>query len=233
VKTLSIRKFPELDYDGKEAINTLCTNLTLSGENCKRIMMTSLLDAEGKTFLSMQILRTLSELGKRAVLIDADLRRSTIDTTYRIQYTDDEKLGLAHYLTKKCEMNDIIYATDLLRAYYVPAGYVANNSLALLNAARFRQLLEQVSHLVEFIIVDAPPIGMIVDALEIAKSCDGAVLVVGYNQVHRKDLLTARCEIEKTGCEVLGTVINNVPMKHYMTNNYKKRKNYRGYDLEQ
>lgn len=232
MKTLVIRRFPELDYSGKEAINTLCTNLTLSGEHCKRIMMTSLLDAEGKTFLSMQILRTLSGLGKRVLLIDADLRRSTIDATYRIQYTSGEKLGLAHYLTKKCEMNDIIYATDLLRAYYIPSGYVANNSLALLNAARFKQLLDQISHLTDFIIVDAPPIGMIVDALEIAKSCDGAVFVIGYNQVHRKDLFSARCEIEKTGCEVLGTVINNVPKKHYMQNDYQRRKNYRGYYLE-
>jgi capsular exopolysaccharide synthesis family protein len=149
-----------------------------------------------------------------------------------VHYNDDEKLGLAHYLTKRCDINDVIYATNLLRAYYIPAGFVANNSLALLNAARFRELLEQISHLVEYIIIDAPPIGMIVDAMEIAKSCDGAVFVVGYNQVHRKDLLMARHEIEKTGCEVLGTVINNVPLKHYRTSIYQKRKSYRGYDLE-
>ena len=72
MKTLSIKRFPELGYAGTEAINTLCTNLTFTGTKYKKIMVTSVMSAEGKTFLAMQILRTLSELGKRVVLVDAE-----------------------------------------------------------------------------------------------------------------------------------------------------------------
>jgi capsular exopolysaccharide synthesis family protein len=171
--------------------------------------------AEGKTFLSMQTMRTLSDLGKRVVLIDADLRRSTIAAAYRLQYVEKERYGITHFLAGKCEMEDIIYATDLKGAFFVPVGHAADNSLALLNSRRFQQLLDHIGPNVDYVIVDAPPIGMIVDALEIAKSCDGAVLVVGYNQVRRRELLNARQQIEKAGCDVLGTVLNNVPVKVY------------------
>lgn len=229
MKSLAIKKFPELDYAGTEAINTLCTNLTFTGAKFKRIMITSVLSAEGKTFLSMQIMRTLSELGKRVTLLDADLRRSMIDATFRVQYSEKEKLGLSHFLARKCELEDTIYSTDLKRAFYVPIGYAVNNSLTLLNSPRFPMLLEQISPNVDYIIIDAPPIGAIVDALEIAKSCDGAVLVASYNQVRRKDLLDARQQIEKAGCEVLGVVINNVPLKVYNNKNYKGRGYYKGY----
>ena len=229
MKTLSIKRFPELGYAGTEAINTLCTNLTFTGTKYKKIMITSVMSSEGKTFLSMQVLRTLSELGKRVVLVDADLRRSTIDATFRLLYQDKEKLGISHYLAKKCELEDVIYTTDLRRAFYVPVGYAVNNSLALLNSPRFSMLLEQISPNVDYIIVDAPPVGMIVDALEIAKSCDGALIATSYNQVRRKDLLDARYQIEKTGCDVLGVAINNVPPKVYNSKNYQGRGYYKGY----
>lgn len=226
MKSLTIKKFPDLDYAGTEAINTLCTNLTFTGAKYKRIMVTSVMNSEGKSFLSMQIMRTLSELGKLVTLVDSDLRRSMIDATFRIQYSDKEKFGLSHFLARKCELEDMIYATDLKRAYYIPIGYAVNNSLALLNSPRFQMLLEQISPSVDYIIIDAPPIGAIVDALEIAKSCDGAVLIASYNQVRRRDLLDARQQIEKTGCDVLGVVINNVPLKVYSNKNYKGRGYY-------
>ena len=229
MKTLSIKRFPELGYAGTEAINTLCTNLTFTGTKYKKIMVTSVMSAEGKTFLAMQILRTLSELGKRVVLVDADLRRSTIDATFRLVYQDKDKLGISHYLAKKCELEDVIYTTDMRRAFYVPVGYAVNNSLALLNSPRFSMLLDQISPNVDYIIVDAPPVGMIVDALEIAKSCDGALITTSYNQVRRRDLLDSRQQIEKTGCDVLGVAINNVPPKVYNSKNYQGRGYYKGY----
>lgn len=233
MKTVSIKKLPELEYAGREAINTLCTNLTFIGSKYKRIMITSIASSEGKTFLSMQMLRTLSEFGKRVVLVDADLRRSTLDASYHIQYPNKEKLGVTHYLAKKCEMEDVIYSTDLRRAFYVPVGYAVTNSLALLNSPRFLSLIEQIEPNVDYVLVDAPPVGLIVDGLEIAKSCDGAMLVVGYNRVRRRDLLDARNQIERAGCDVIGTVINSVPINALGSKNYHgKGYYYSNYQME-
>ncbi|NLI20036.1 MAG: CpsD/CapB family tyrosine-protein kinase [Clostridiales bacterium] len=232
MKSLTFMKFTALDYSCTEAVNTLCTNLTFMGSKYKRIMVTSVNESEGKSFLSLQIMRTLSELGKYVVLVDADLRRSVIDINYRVRYADNNKLGITHFLAGKCEIDDVFYATDFKRAFFVPVGYAVSNSLALLNSPRFQNLLDQLAQQVDYVLVDSPPVGMIVDASEIAKSCDGALLTVGYNRVRRRDLMEARQQIERSGCTVLGAVLNNVPPSAYSSRKYLGRSYYGGYAAE-
>ena len=97
MNSLTIGHFPSLSYACAEAVNTLCTNLSFSGENVKKIMITSCHAAEGKSFLSMNIMRTMARFGKSVVLVDADLRRSVISAKYNLQFTTaDQRLGLAH-----------------------------------------------------------------------------------------------------------------------------------------
>lgn len=226
MKTIKFGYFPELDYVGEEAINTLCTNLTFTGSKYKKIMISSTLGFEGKSLLLMQIMRTLAGLGKSVAIVDADLRRSTIDATFMVQYPNYDRLGITQYLAKKCEMNDVVYFTDIERAFYAPAGYAVSNSLALLNSPRFPTLLDWIAINTDYVLIDAPPIGIIVDGLEIAKSCDGAILLAKYNYVRKKDLLTISKQLARTGCDVIGTVINNVPMKVYQSKNYAGRGYY-------
>lgn len=226
MRTATFTRLPALDYLCTEAINTLCTNLTFMGSKYKKIMVTSVNGMEGKTFLSLQIMRTLADLGKSVVLVDADLRRSMIDARYRVRYSEGEKLGITHFLAGKCDIEDIFYETDCKRAYYIPVGYAVSNSLALLNSPRFQNILDQLAPQVDYLIVDAPPIGMIIDASEIAKSCDGAILTVGYNMVRRRDLAEARQQVERSGCIVLGTVLNNVPPSAYSSKKYLGRSYY-------
>ena len=221
MKSLQFLKFPELNYAATESINTLCTNLTFTGSKYRKIMITSVSEAEGKTFLSMEIMRTMAELGKRVVLVDADLRRSSIKTKYDIRFNSNSNLGVTHFLAGKCQLEDIVYTTDYKRAYFVPVGYCVSNSLALLNSPKLPELLDELSMQVDYVIVDSPPVGMIVDASEIAKSCDGAVFAVNYNRVHRGDLVEAQQQIERSGCTVLGAVLNEVPLKVYRSRKYK------------
>ena len=226
---VSFGNFPKLDYSAREAVNTLCTNLTFTGDKYRSIMVTSVTAEEGKSFLSIQMMRTLAELGKYVVLLDADLRRSAIDTDYQARYTGGEKLGLAHYLAGKCEIEDILYQTDIDGAYFVPIGIAVSNSLALLNSPRLQTLIRQLSSQADYVLVDAPPIGVIVDASEIAKSCDGAMLAVGYNMVRRKDLEEARQQIELSGCTALGAALNNVPQDAFENRKYAGRSYYNHY----
>ena len=221
MKSLQFLKFPELSYAVTEAINTLCTNLTFTGSMYKRIMITSVSEAEGKTFLSMEMMRTMAELGKRVVLVDADLRRSSIGTKYDIRYNSNNNLGVTHFLAGKCQLDDIVYTTNIKRAYFVPVGYCVTNSLALLNSPKLQELLEQLSSQMDYVLIDAPPVGMIVDASAIAKFCDGAIFVVSFNRVHRRDLFDAQQQIERSGCTALGAVLNDVPMKIYNSRKYK------------
>jgi protein-tyrosine kinase len=226
---LTFNRFPKLNYSCKEAVNTLCTNLMFTGQNYKRIMITSVNSTEGKSFLSMQIMRTLAELGKTVVLVDADLRRSMIDARFKITYDTGEKHGLVHYLAEDYAPEDILYRTNVEGAYFVPIGIAVSNSLALLNSPRFQYLLDQLLLRADYVLVDAPPAGLIVDAAEIARSCDGALFTVGYNMTRRRELWEAKQQIERSGCVVLGSVLNNVPTDAYHSRTYFGRSYYKSY----
>ena len=225
---LNIRRLPPLEYAASEAVNTLCTNLSFSGENVKRIMFTSCHAAEGKSFMAMNVMRSMARLGKRVVLVDADLRRSMISSRYGIRF-ETEKRGLAHYLAGMATENEIVYATNINGAYMVPVGRTVSNSLQLLVSPHFKELLNSLARKMDYVIVDAPPLGLLIDAAEIAKSCDGALIVVGYDSVHRQELLDVKAQLEQTGCPVLGAVLNGVQFDDYMNKKYYYKKSYNAY----
>lgn len=231
MKSLSIDRFPPLSYACSEAVNTLCTNISFSGENVKKIMITSCHASEGKSFLSMNIMRTMAKFGKTVALVDADLRRSMISSKYSIQFADKEhRWGLAHLLAGMAPMDDVIYSTDIDGAYMVPIGREVSNPLPLLNSPRFGELLDRLAQGVDYVFVDAPPVGTVIDGAEIAKSCDGTLLVVSYNTVRRQELIDVKEQLEQTECPILGTVLNMVEFDSYLSRKYYYKSYYSNYD---
>lgn len=231
MNNLIIRQFPSPSYSVAEAINTLCTNLSFSGEDVKKIMITSCHAAEGKSFLSMNIMRTMAKFGKSVVLVDADLRRSVINARYSLQFPDaGHEMGLAHYLAGKTEASEVIYSTNVPRAYMVPVGREVSNPLPLLNTHRFGQLLDDLAQQVDYVLVDAPPVGTVIDGAQIAKSCDGTLIVVNYNTVRRQELIDVQGQLEQTGCPILGTVLNMVEYDSFLSKKYNYKYYYSYYD---
>lgn len=228
---LEFKEFPPLVYHTGEEMNTLCTNLTFLGAGIKKIMITSCQAAEGKSLLAMNIMRTLAGLGKKVALVDSDLRRSMIDARFDLRYSTPKAYGITHYLADLCDLEDVIYSTNIPGTLFVPVGHEVSNSLPLLNTPRFAHLLEQVSNYVDFVIVDAPPVGLIIDAAEIAKSCDGTIFVVHYNQVSRRQMQEAVRQVERTGCTILGAVINKVPTDTFSSKKYYNKSYYTGYGV--
>lgn len=230
MNSLTISRFPPLSYPCSEAVNMLCTNLSFSGENVKRIMITSCHASEGKSYLSMNIMRTMAKLGRRVVMVDCDLRRSSIVQYYGIQFPDGtEPLGLSHLLAGMAEENDVIYETDIPGAFLVPAGRNVSNSLPLLNSARFPLLMRHLGEQFDYTIIDVPPVGMVIDAAQIAKYCDGTLLVVGYNTVRRQEIADVKAQIDQTGCPILGTVINMTEYDAFLSRKYAYKSYYSHY----
>ena len=179
----------------------------------------------------MNIMRTMANLGKTVVLVDADLRKSMMVSKYRIQFADPErKYGLAHCLAGKADLDNVIYKTNIPRAYMVPVGRTLSNPLTLLNSERFGQILDALAQNVDYVIVDAPPVGLVIDGAQIAKSCDGALIVVSYNAVRRQELIDVKEQIEQTGCSILGTVLNMVEYDNYLSKKYYYKSYYSTYD---
>ncbi len=220
---LEITRFPSLDYACNEAMNTLCTNLSYCGTDIRTILFTSRYEHEGKSGIAMNVMRTLAGFGKKVLLVDADLRCSTLARRYRFDFAGKEVYGLAQYLAGMCNLEDAVYRTNLPGACILPAGREVLNSLQLLVTPRFDEMITTLKDKFDIILVDTPPAGVIVDAMEIAKSCDGAVMVVGYNKGRSQDIGEVTANIAKTGCPVLGAVMNGVNFKSFRNRRFYYR----------
>ena len=211
-----ITKLRENDYASTEALNQICSNLIFAGSQYKKILLTSCIASEGKSYMSMQIMQNLAKRGRSIVVIDADLRRSQLVKSYGIEL-DGEKNGLVHYLAGYCNADEIVYETSVKGAYLIPVGRDVVNPIPLLTSKRFSSLL------------DAPPVGLVVDAAEIATFCDGAVFVVSYNRTRRRELAEAKAQMMRSGCPIIGCIINQVTFESLSAKKYYNRSYYSHY----
>lgn len=209
----------DLDYAGNEAMNTICSNLTFSGKNIKKIVITSCEPNDGKSFVAMQVVVNMAKRGKRVLLIDADLRLSVLNAHYEIQLMSDGH-GLAHYLSGQCSLEDAMYATNLPNVFLIPIGTDVQAPLSLIATPDFDKLIEAVGESFDLVVIDAPPIGLVIDAAEIAKSCDGSVIVLEYAKTHLRALQEAKQQMERTGTPILGCILNKVTMDRLSTKKY-------------
>lgn len=228
MKKVNIRQSMTLDYAGEEALNTICTNLAFSGRNLRKIVFTSNLQSEGKSWMAMHVLANLAQRGRKVVLVDADMRRSFLMQRYKME-ADGEIFGLAHYLTGQCELEDAIYETNLDGACLIPAGRDVTNPVSLVDTPFFKQMLDNLSERFDMVIVDTPPIGMVIDAAEIAASCDGTVLVLDYNKTRIREIRECKRQMEQSGTPVLGCIINKVSFASLSAKKYYNKSYYSHY----
>ena len=99
----------EMPYEINEEMKVLRTNLQFCGTDKKVILFTSAFSGEGKSTVALDLARSLVELGRRVMLIDTDMRNSGLT---RMVEGEAPQYGLSHYLSKQCEMKDVIYATN-------------------------------------------------------------------------------------------------------------------------
>jgi len=237
VKQCVIGNLPPLDYTGEESLNTITANLLFAGRDKKKIIVTSCSASEGKSHTVMHIAQNLAGRGKRVCVVDADLRRSMNISTYRIK-TEGGWTGLAHYLAGYNGADEVVYQTNIPNFYFIPTGRELVNPIQLLDTGDFGTLLDLLAKEFDMVLVDAPPVGVVVDAAVMASWCDGCIFIIEYNRTHRREINTAQRQIESSGCPVLGCILNKVEVdslssrhyynrsyqSHYYSNYYKKDK---------
>ncbi|MBE5810238.1 MAG: CpsD/CapB family tyrosine-protein kinase [Clostridiales bacterium] len=228
MKKVTIRQSMALDYAGEEALNTICTNLAFAGRNLRKIVFTSNLQSEGKSWMAMHVLANLAQRGRKVILVDADMRRSFLMQRYKME-AEGEVFGLAHYLTGQCELEDAVYETNLDGACLIPAGRDVTNPVSLVDTPFFKQMLDALSEKFDMVIVDTPPIGMVIDAAEIAASCDGTVLVLDYNKTRIREIRECKRQMEQSGTPVLGCIINKVSFASLSAKKYYNKSYYSHY----
>lgn len=195
------------DYNYNEAIKTLRTNIQFCGSNIRVIMFTSAMPDEGKSDVAFAAAQSLAQIGKKVLLIDADIRKSVLVTRYQL---DSEICGLSQYLSAQKKMEDIIYDTNIENFSVIFAGPYSPNPAELLEEKLFDRLLEAVKGEFDIVIIDTPPMGSLIDGAIVARSCDGAVMVIESGAISYRLEQRVKNQLEKTGCRILGAVLNKV-----------------------
>jgi len=198
-------------YFYEEAIKTLRTNLQFSGKNNKVVLLTSVHSSEGKSDVSFNLSVELGKAGKKVLLIDADIRKSAYKVRYDIK---EETQGLSQYLSGQVEQIDqVVCKTNYENLYMILSGPYAPNPSEMLGDEQFGQLLKAARQVFEYVIVDTPPLGDVVDAAVIGQYCDGALLVVESDSTSYRACQRVKRQLERSGCKILGAVLNKVSSK--------------------
>ena len=198
----------ELDFKINEAYKRIRTNISFSGDNIKAIAITSSVPNEGKTEVSFNISRSFAEDGKKTLFIDGDIRKSVVLSRYGV---NKEVKGLTHYLSGQTkELDDIICSTNLENLDVILTGTKAPNPAELLGTEKFSKMIEKVKEIYDYIIIDCPPLGSVIDAAIVAKVCDGTVIVIEANNISYKAVQNVKKQLDRSECKILGAILNKV-----------------------
>ncbi len=204
-------------YEMQEAYKIFRTNFTFCGDHNRVVALTSCMPNEGKTTSVISLAACLAETGKSVLVIDADMRRSHMHARYAVTAYE---IGLSHYLSGQADLADAIVGTQTENLYFLFAGHYPPNPVELLEGERFAQLLKQAKEIFDYVLIDCPPIGAVIDAAVVAKHCDGIMMVIAADRVHARFAKKCVEQMKKSGRPILGAVLNMVP--HRTKREYKK-----------
>ena len=201
----------DMNFSAAEAYKLLRTKLQFSfaDENESHVIgVSSALSGEGKSLSAINLAYTLSQLDKRVLLIDCDMRRPTVAEKLRIQ----KKPGLSSFLTGQSTLEGLVQycgmPNDKKAFHVIAAGQNPPNPIELLSSERMTRMLQVLRKAYDYIILDFPPVGEVSDAMAVAKETDGILLVVRQNYCNRNSLSDAVQQFNYVGAKLLGIVYN-------------------------
>lgn len=213
------------DYRLVEGLNQLKTNLAFCGDGIKTITVTSSVPNEGKSSVAFSLARTMTENEKKILLVDCDLRKSVMAGKYHM---DGIKKGFSHYLTGQATINEVIYETEEEGFYLTVAGPLSPDPTSLLNSELFDTFMKKMRERFDYVIVDAPPLGLVIDAVIIGQHTDGTVIVIEQGVIKRKMIQDVIRQLKRGNIRILGAVLNKVDERVGAYGNYKYGYGYYG-----
>lgn len=206
---IKFEKRNELDYRTNEAYKSLRTNIQFCGNQIKVISFTSCTPNEGKSSVSFNLAASFAESGKKVIMIDADMRKSVLAGRYKVGTVE---AGLAHYLAGQKTLEEVKFETDIENMDIIFSGPFVPNPAELLENENFINLIQYCRDNYDYVLIDTPPLGSVIDSAIVAKNVDGAILVIEADAISYHFVQTVKSQLEKSNVKILGTVLNKVPM---------------------
>lgn len=207
----------------KEDYATLRTNISFSlpGEGGKCIAITSSSQGEGKSTTSINLAISYAQLGKKVLLIDTDMRLPTIASRLHIKEDEKQKSGLSHLLIGECTEEEAVHRLEEDQIYVITAGRIPADPTRLLSSVEMESLLKRLKESYDIVILDCPPINVVVDACLMASYVDGYVLVVKHEQAEYRGVSSMINQIKRANGNILGFAYTNVPLEEKRYGGYR------------
>ena len=232
------RSAPQLITDSApfeyvESYKTLRTNfnfVSANGKN-KKVVVTSTLRDEGKSSVAINLAISLAQAGNKVLLIDADMRNPSVHRYLRLK--KENNFGLSTLLSGNVTVGEClvktVYGVDVIYGGAIPP-----NPTELIASDAMRDLLNIATELYDYIICDAPPVGVITDAAALSPLCDGVLYIIRQKFASRNQVRGALKNLKAVDAKILGTVMTQYeiprnPKKRYSYHSYSYRYGY-GYD---
>lgn len=214
-----------------EAFRTLRTNLAFLREkqNGKTLLFTSSIPAEGKSTVASNYAASLAIANRKVLLIDCDIRRPRAHESFGIKI----ERGLESILASDINPDEVIMKEIIPNLDLLPTKNMTHNVTELFLRDRMKDIIECLKEKYDTIILDTPPLAVASDAAILSKAVDGAVVVVGYDQVAKRELEFTKEMLENANANIYGFIVNGVDKKGmsygnygYYNNNYSYYEDY-------
>jgi capsular exopolysaccharide synthesis family protein len=191
-----------------ESIRGIRTNLNfiLKGEKNKVICITSSVSGEGKTFCTVNIAASFTQLGHKVVIVGCDLRRPKLHESFG---NLDNKIGLTNYLAKHASINEIILPTENENLFVVPAGPTPPNPSELLQTDEFQSFLDELKTRFDFVFLDTAPVSLVSDSLTLMSKSDINLFVIRAQYSKREFAYTPDRLVSDNSVKNMYTILNS------------------------
>lgn len=212
-------------FSVKEAYNAIRTNLlfTQHGEKCPIFVVTSPTANNGKTINSANLAISFAQMGKKTLIIDADMRNPSLNKLFGLH----SKNGLSEILAGLTD-NISVSKTDVDNLSVLTAGKIPPNPTELLASDRMDKLLGFVREHYDCVFIDTPPINIVTDATVFAQKTTGYIVIVKTDTTKVPEVKTAVQTLESIGSSILGFILNdaNSDKKKYYSYYRKYSRSY-------
>lgn len=172
-----------------EAFRNMRTNITFADidEELRVLTITSTGKGEGKSTIIANYAVALAQSKKKVLLIDCDLRRPRIHRLFE----QPNKRGLTNILLRECEPTEAIQTTDVENLFMISSGPIPPNPSEILASKRLIELINQFKLAFDYILIDAPPVGVVTDAAVLSHVTDGYIVVAAISVTNKEGVRMA------------------------------------------
>lgn len=203
---------PTVSFRYVESVKKLSRRVKnrMDEKEAKVLMVTSVLENEGKSTVAANISLALSQETSRVLLIDCDLRKPSQYKVLNMQNTKMDDLG--EVLNGKGFSHDLVHKVPGTNLYAILNTIAFDHSAEMITAGMLKQILSYFREKMDYIIIDTPPLAMAADAEELVEMADASLLVIREHNVETKDLNDAIDTLNGAGKKNIGCVFNNAHM---------------------